>query len=114
MHYSKREMGRDQIQVMNTLGFKQFQAVGHDRGGRVLFQMMLDHPYSVEKAVVLDIAPTTEMYAHTDQEFATKYFWWFFHIQPSPIPEYMSLSEKSKSYRGSLIKIKTSRDFPPW
>ncbi|WMT43285.1 alpha/beta hydrolase [Paenibacillus sp. D2_2] len=89
IRYSKREMGHDQIQVMNTLGFKQFQAVGHDRGGRVLFQMMLDHPYSVERAVVLDIAPTTEMYAHTNQEFATKYFWWFYHIQSAPLPECM-------------------------
>ncbi|MFD0678327.1 MULTISPECIES: alpha/beta hydrolase [unclassified Paenibacillus] len=89
IHYSKREMGLDQIQVMNMLGFRRFQAVGHDRGGRVLFQMMLDHPYAVERSVVLDIAPTTQMYAHTNQEFATKYFWWFFQIQPAPLPERM-------------------------
>lgn len=89
IHYSKREMGLDQVEVMNALGFDRFQAVGHDRGGRVLFQMMLDHPHAVERGVVLDIAPTTQMYAHTDQEFATKYFWWFFHIQPAPLPERM-------------------------
>jgi haloacetate dehalogenase len=25
----------------------------------------------------------------SNQEFATKYFWWFFHIQDAPLPETM-------------------------
>jgi haloacetate dehalogenase len=29
------------------------------------------------------------MYRGTNQEFATKYMWWFFLIQPAPLPEYM-------------------------
>jgi haloacetate dehalogenase len=87
INYSKRAMGLDQVEVMRSLGHARFQAVGHDRGGRVLHQMMLDHPQAVERGVVLDIAPATLMYAHTNQEFATKYFWWFFHIQPAPLPE---------------------------
>ena len=33
--YSKREMARDQIEVMSVLGFERFAVVGHDRGGRV-------------------------------------------------------------------------------
>jgi haloacetate dehalogenase len=85
--YSKRAMGLDQVGVMRSLGFARFQAVGHDRGGRVLHQMMLDHPQAVERGAVLDIAPATLMYDHTNQEFATRYFWWFFHIQPAPLPE---------------------------
>ena len=36
---------------------------------------------------VLDIAPTATMYALTDKEFATRYFWWFFLIQPFDFPE---------------------------
>ena len=89
IHYSKREMGKDQIEVMKSLGFDRFQAVGHDRGGRVLHQMMLDDPDAVDRAVVLDIAPTSLMYAQTDQKFAKKYFWWFFQIQKEPLPENM-------------------------
>ena len=27
------------------------------------------------------------MYARTDKAFATRYFWWFFLIQPEPLPE---------------------------
>ncbi|UQR67040.1 alpha/beta hydrolase [Bradyrhizobium sp. C-145] len=85
--YSKREMARDQVEVMRALGFDRFQAVGHDRGGRVLHRLMLDHPDTVSSAVLLDIAPTATMYAKVNKEFATRYMWWFFLIQPAPLPE---------------------------
>ncbi len=87
--YSKREMGADQVEVMHRLGFDRFQAMGHDRGARVLHRMMLDAPQAIERGVMLDIAPTDLMYAATDEKFATKYFWWFFHTQKAPLPEQM-------------------------
>lgn len=37
--------------------------------------------------MLLDIAPTLAMYEQTDREFATRYFHWFFLIQPEPLPE---------------------------
>lgn len=86
-HYSKRAMAADQVGVMRSLGFDRFAVVGHDRGGRVAHRMALDHPDAVTRIVVLDIAPTATMYARTDQAFATRYFWWFFLIQPAPLPE---------------------------
>ncbi len=85
--YAKRAMGADQVQVMRSLGYDRFHAIGHDRGGRVLHFMMLDHPEAVMRAVVLDIAPTDLMYEQTSKTFATKYFWWFFQIQDAPVPE---------------------------
>jgi len=85
--YSKRAMGADQTQVMRSLGFDRFQAVGHDRGGRVLHFMMIDQPAAITKAVTLDVAPTDLMYEQTSKAFATKYFWWFFQIQDAPVPE---------------------------
>jgi haloacetate dehalogenase len=51
--------------------------------------MALDHPSSVSRLTVLDIAPTRTMYERTDKEFATRYFWWFFLIQPFDLPERM-------------------------
>ena len=51
--------------------------------------MALDCPEYVDRIAVLDIAPTSTMYARTDQAFATRYFWSFFLIQPSPLPERM-------------------------
>lgn len=87
--YSKREMARDQVEVMRQLGFERFALAGHDRGGRVAHRLALDHPAAVERLAVLDIAPTRWMYRTTDMEFARAYFHWFFLIQPADLPERM-------------------------
>lgn len=85
--YSKRAMARDQVAVMHALGFNHFLAAGHDRGGRVLHRLLLDFPGVVTRAALFDIAPTATMYASVTKEFATRYIWWFFLIQPEPLPE---------------------------
>ena len=85
--YSKRAMAGDQVAVMRAFGHERFAVIGHDRGGRVAHRMALDHPRAVDCATVIDIAPTATMYAQTNQEFARRYFWWFFLIQPAPLPE---------------------------
>ncbi|CAD6575121.1 MAG: hypothetical protein TREMPRED_001311 [Tremellales sp. Tagirdzhanova-0007] len=87
--YSKREMASDQVQLMKHFGMNSFFVVGHDRGGRVAHRMALDHPESVKKMMILDIAPTLWMYDHTNMVFAKGYWHWFFLIQPSPGPENM-------------------------
>lgn len=76
-NYSFRVMAKDQVTVMESLGFPRFFAAGHDRGARVLHRMALDFPDRVEKAVMLDILPTLYMYEHTDMAFARGYFHWF-------------------------------------
>jgi haloacetate dehalogenase len=85
--YAKRAMALDQVETMAKLGFPHFQVVGHDRGGRVTHRLCLDHPQAVERACVIDIAPTLTMYERTDRAFATAYYHWFFLIQPAPLPE---------------------------
>src|SRR5689334_3097359 len=87
--YSKRAMALDQVEVMESLGFQKFLAVGHDRGGRVAHRMALDHPDSVQKLVVLDIVPTYKVFHTVNKELATSNFHWFFLIQPEPLPETM-------------------------
>ena len=87
VRYSKREMARDQVEVMDRLGFESFFLAGHDRGGRVAHRMALDHPQRVRKLAVLDIVPTRTVFAHVDQYLATVYFHWFFLILPHPFPE---------------------------
>jgi haloacetate dehalogenase len=85
--YSKRAMAQDQVEVMTQLGFETFFVAGHDRGGRVAHRMALDHLERVKQLAVLDIVPTRRLYADSTREFATAYFWWFFLIQPAPLPE---------------------------
>ena len=87
--YSKREMARDQVEVMRSLGHDRFLLVGHDRGGRVAHRLAADHPNAVTKLAVLDIAPTLAMYEKTTDAFARAYWHWFFLIRPAHIPERM-------------------------
>lgn len=111
--YSKRAMAADQIALMKHLGHPTFAVVGHDRGGRVAHRLALDFPDAVDRVAVLDIAPTLTMYAKTDQEFATRYFWWFFLIQPDGLPEKMIASDPEYFLRrhiGGQVKIAGSVD----
>ena len=87
VNYAKRAMAADLVELMEALGLPRFAVAGHDRGGRVAHRMALDHPGHVERLALFDIAPTATMYARTDMAFATRYFWWFFLIQPYPLPE---------------------------
>jgi len=84
-HYSKRAMGRDQLEVMQALGFERFAVVGHDRGARVAWRLAVEHPGRITRAAVLDIVPLP--YSIMSREFATQYYHWFFLIQPEPFPE---------------------------
>lgn len=87
--YSKREMAKDMVALMQSLGFARFRVLAHDRGARVTHRMLIDHPSAVERATLLDIAPTLAMYEQTSMEFARAYFHWFFLIQREPLPETM-------------------------
>lgn len=109
LSYSKRVMAEDQVTLMRNLGFETFSVVGHDRGGRVAHRLSLDHPSCVERIAVLDIAPTATMYALTDKEFATRYFWWFFLIQPFDFPERLIGSDPEYFLRRHIagqVKVK--------
>ncbi|WP_394618487.1 alpha/beta fold hydrolase [Lentzea sp. JNUCC 0626] len=87
--YSKRAMARDQLLVMNQLGFDRFGVAGHDRGGRVAHRLALDAPEAVSALAVLDIVPTRHTFEHADKDFGLGYFHWFFLAAPNGIPERM-------------------------
>jgi haloacetate dehalogenase len=85
--YSKRAMARDMVAVMAELGFDTFDLAGHDRGARVSYRLALDHPGSVTRVAVLDVIPTSEMYARTTRAQALAMWHWFFLPQPYDLPE---------------------------
>jgi haloacetate dehalogenase len=96
--YSKRAMARDQVEVMQTLGFERFAVVGHDGGGRCAYRMALDHPERITALSVLDIIPTAEHFQRTDMAFAMGYWHWFFLAQPHPLPERLIASDPDAFY----------------
>lgn len=85
--YSKRAMARDVVELADALGIGRFFVAGHDRGGRVVHRLCLDHPARVRKAAVLDIVPTLTMYESVDRTIAEAYWHWFFLTRPEPLPE---------------------------
>lgn len=91
--YSKREMARDCVALLAHLGHERFAVVGHDRGARVTARLAADHPDRVTRAMLLDIAPTLDMYEATSRAFATAYWHWFFLIQEGGLPERMILAD---------------------
>ena len=87
--HSKRTMAADMVQLMAALGFARFDVLAHDRGARVAHRLGLDHPAEVGRMMLLDIAPTLDMYENTTRSFAQAYYHWFWLIQPPPLPETM-------------------------
>lgn len=85
--YSKRAMAADQVGLMTALGHDRFAIVGHDRGARVTHRLCLDHSDRVERAAVLDIAPTRHVFANVDRALATVYDHWFFLAEEPDLPE---------------------------
>jgi haloacetate dehalogenase len=85
--YSKRAMARDLVEVMAAMGFAQFNLAGHDRGARVTYRLVLDHPERVRRAAVLDIIPTLEQFERMNRMSARAAYHWYVLAQPAPFPE---------------------------
>ena len=109
--YSKRAMAKDIEAIMKHLGHKKYFIGAHDRGARVAHRLGLDHPSSVNAMVLLDIAPTREMYTGTTPEFARAYWHWFFLIQPNPLPEQI-ISKDPEAFWKLKCFNQTSGDNP--
>jgi haloacetate dehalogenase len=85
--YSMRELARDQVEVMQALGYTRFGVVGHDRGARCAYRLALDNPHAVIRLAVLDIVPTGDAFRRADRDFALEFWVWSFLAAPEPVPE---------------------------
>jgi haloacetate dehalogenase len=85
--HSKRAMAQDAADVMAALGFEFFDVLAHDRGARVAHRLAMDEGDRVKRMMLLDIAPTLDMYEGTTWAFAQAYYHWFWLTQPAPFPE---------------------------
>jgi haloacetate dehalogenase len=92
--YTKREMASDLVELMATLGLRQFAVVGHDRGARVAYRMALDHPNRVERLVVLNVIPTLDQFERMGAGPSLGYWPWFLFAQPRPFPERLIATDR--------------------
>ena len=97
-NYSFRAMGQDMLEVMESLGHKEFFLAGHDRGARTAHRMALDHPDRIQKVALLDILPSHHVWANADAAWAKKSWHWVFQIQPAPFPEEMMSAVPAEWY----------------
>jgi haloacetate dehalogenase len=88
-NYSKRALAQDLIEVMDTLGIADVRPVRPRPGRARGAPAGAGPPGARARLCVIDIAPTLDMYARTDFDFARAYYHWFHLIQPAPLPELM-------------------------
>ena len=98
INYSFRAMARDQVEVMEKLGYREFFVAGHDRGARTTHRMCLDHPERVKRAAVIDILPSRHIWHHTSKDWALKSWHWPFMAQPYDFPERMMAAVPAQWY----------------
>jgi haloacetate dehalogenase len=109
--YSFRTMAQDQVEVMQSFGFDNFMAAGHDRGARVLHRMCLDHPEKITKAAFLDMLPQHHLLNNVTRQWG-KFSWhWFFMTQDYPTPETMMNADPEFFIRRKLSKTGQGTSF---
>jgi len=101
-NYSKRMMAKDQVMVMQALGFPEFYVAGHDRGGRVAYRTAIDYPEAVSKLCVLDIVPTLNTWDGIDAAKAMKMWHWFFLAQDHALAEHFITKDPEFFIRWTL------------
>jgi len=97
--YSKREMAKDIIALADHYGFDRFALAGHDRGGRVAYRLVLDHPGRVSKYCAIDIIPTLDVWEDMDTAATVSAFHWSFLAAKAPLPEELIGQNPNLFYR---------------
>lgn len=57
--HSYEHMVEDLVALYEKLGIKQASIIGHSMGGRAMMLLALKYPHLVEKAIIVDISPST-------------------------------------------------------
>jgi haloacetate dehalogenase len=85
--YSKRRMAADLVAIMDALGHARFRIAGHDRGARVTRRLVKDHEARVVRAAILDIVPTSHVYANLTKQVVMNMWNWCLWPAREPLPE---------------------------
>jgi haloacetate dehalogenase len=85
--WTKRRVGEALVALMRALGHERFAIVGHDRGARSGYRLVLDHPGVVTAFASLTVVPTLDAMEGVDYRFARKNYHWFLLSQPDNLPE---------------------------
>ncbi|MDT8857369.1 alpha/beta hydrolase [Paracoccaceae bacterium Fryx2] len=112
--YSKREMARDIVGLLDALGIDRAMVLGHDRGARVTYRLALDHPDRVSRVGIIEIAPTSEYWAAWNARMAMAAYHWTFLAQPAPLPERMITADPVAYVDWTLASWTASKTLAPF
>ncbi|MEH3121622.1 MAG: alpha/beta hydrolase [Sphingomonas phyllosphaerae] len=87
VRWTKRRVAQALVSLMQTLRHRRFAVVGHDRGARAGYRLVLDHPGVVVAFAALAVVPTLDALEGADYRFAYKNYHWFMLSQPNGLPE---------------------------
>ncbi len=87
INFSFRAMAQDLLEIMDQLGYDKFFVAGHDRGGRTVHRMCMDHPQRIRKVCLMDIIPNHYVWNNITKAWVVGTWHWAFMAQPEPFPE---------------------------
>ena len=97
------EAEKDQVEVMEKLGFSSYHVVGHDRGARVGLRLALDFPDRVLSFTPLDVVPSETAFRNMNSDLSFAWFHWHLMRQPYPLPETL-IGNSAKVYLDFLFE----------
>jgi len=105
-NFSFRAMAQDLLEIMDQLGYRQFFVAGHDRGGRTVHRMCMDHPERIRKVCLMDILPNHYVWTNVNRNWAIGTWHWGFMAQPEPFPERLISAVPAEYFITSRMAIR--------
>jgi haloacetate dehalogenase len=105
-NYSFRAMAGDLLEIMDQLGYDKFYVAGHDRGGRTVHRLCMDHPGRIRKVCLMDIIPNHYVWNHPTKAWVIGTWHWAFMAQPEPFPERMISAVSAEYFLKSRMTIR--------
>jgi haloacetate dehalogenase len=102
--YSKSEMAKTMIEVMDYFGFVHFACMGHDRGARVAYRLELEHKGRLSQLVLIDILPTLAMWEAIERNTTPANAHWLMLAQPFPLPE-NEIKKDAVAYQNAKLAL---------
>jgi haloacetate dehalogenase len=106
VNFSFRAMSQDLLEIMDQLGYEKFFVAGHDRGGRTVHRMCMDHTGRILKVCLMDIIPNHYVWTNITKAWAVGTWHWSFMAQPEPFPERLISAVPAEFFLKSRMVIR--------
>ena len=99
-------MAGDLLEIMDQLGYDKFFVAGHDRGGRTVHRLCIDHAERIRKVCLMDIIPNHYVWTNPTKAWVIGTWHWAFMAQPEPFPERMISAVSAEYFLKSRMTIR--------